>query len=383
MTARPGPAPRRILRGLLAGEDSPRPLVDVASSSVTGLRAPAGAAAGAVVGHPVLQTRALGGREHLALGSDAARVGLLFDRPELDDETYLDAFGVRWLWCEGHPGVLGHPLGDAGPRQVARHPRPVWPARVQVADGVARRLGMVTVADAPCAGILETSLALRGGWRFMDDLAGEPEVAHALLDWSLEAVLSGYEAVLGGLDEPPDLVVYGDDYGYHGGMLLSPAEFDAFVRPRLGLLLERLRALTPAAVVFHSCGAVAPVAPVLADLGVDLLNLQPDARGVDLVEMRRRLPAAMPLHGVSDLVGVGRALEAGDHAAVAEAALLVGRAWPVVVAPVDVVDDADGPAAARAARWFAGLDGDDIGRLRAGRVPAVRAGEYPRAGVVA
>lgn len=354
--------------------------VDLGTSTVTGVRAPGAprlAAAVGYVGHPVLQTVPLAAADTTALGSDFARTGLLYERPAVADDTFTDSLGIEWLWADNAAAPLTHPLGKADYLTVARHPRPELPARLQVpapppqedAAGTQAAPGpadqALTIADAPISGLLETCFGLRGSWQFMADITDDWRVANALLDWSLGVAATAYERMLAALPAQPDIVLYGDDYGYQAGMFLSDADFRTFVKPRLRTLFSRIRRATTARLCFHCCGAVSSILPDLADLGADLLNLQRDARGMELPRVRRAVPTATMLHGYTDLRALGTALQDGDRKAVAAIACELAGSVPAVAAPVDcLADAAELRAAARGARFVRALSADDLADLR-------------------
>lgn len=354
---------------LRAGEPGLEILTDVGTSTVTGIRAPGAprlARSVRYVGHPVLQTLALDAADTAALGSDFARAGLVSLPPDVSDDTFTDPIGVEWLWAEGAPAPLNHPLERADYLAVARHPRPPQAELAQLPPerkpGVPRPL---VVADAPVSGIVETCFALRNSWQFMLDITENWRVANALLDWATEYVAAAYEHLLAALPVQPDVVLYGDDYGYQGGMFLSDEDFRTFVRPRLRTLFSRIRRATGAALCFHCCGAIRPILGDLADLGADLLNLQYDAKEMTLSNVRAALPKGMPLHGYTDLRALGQALREGDRRATAVLTDELVRSAPCIAAPVDSLAGEDELAdVAHAARFVSALSEEDIDRLR-------------------
>jgi hypothetical protein len=348
--------------------------VDLGTSTVTGVRAPGApelAAAVGYVGHATLQTIALDAADTAVLGSHYARTGLLHERKDIIDDTFTDPLGIEWLWAEGSPGPLNHPLEDADYLGVAKHPRPVWPDLIQLpdtsktdnSDKSGEPAGVV--ADAPVSGLLETCFGLRGSWQFMMDTTENWRVANALLDWSLETVASAYERMLSALPAEPDLVLYGDDYGYQAGMFLSDKDFRTFVRPRLQVLFSRIRRVTAAPICFHCCGAVAAILPDLAELGAGLLNLQYDAKGMELENVRKAIPADMVLHGYTDLRALGVALADGDRKSVAVLADELASSAPAIAAPVDcLATEAELLDAARGARFVRALSATDLAEIR-------------------
>jgi hypothetical protein len=360
---------RAAWTSLLTGTSPAMTLVDLGTSTVSSVRAPgAPAIAGEVgwVGHRSLQTIALSAADCRRLGSDFARVGLVEPPPELDDaDTFLDGLGIRYVWAEGEPGPMDHPLSDADLAGVAHHPRPRLPRTVQLADPLPGDDPPVVVADAPVPGLLEMCFGLRGNWRFLADLTDNWRIANALLDWSLETVAGAYETMLRALPAPPDLVLYGDDYGYQESMFLSEQDFRTFVRPRLRTLFSRIRRLTPAALCFHCCGAVAPILGDLTDLGPELLNLQYDAKGMLVDEVRAAVGKRTVLHGFTDLVALGHALLAGAEWSVGVLTHELAVSAPVVAAPVDSIGTrGDLVAASRAAAFVHALAPEDWARVR-------------------
>ena len=338
--------------------------VDIGTTTITGLQISACAQDVGVLevmsSHPVLRTVPLAAPTSRALGSDFARVGLLFEPPALYGDEFTDPYGVRWLWADGQPAPLHHPLESATLAQIAGHARPTWPWRVQVANDA----GPV-VLDSPCPGLLETCFALRNSWQFMQDLTDNWRVANALLDWALETVISAYEQALAGLPRPPQLLLYGDDYGFTGGMFLSVIDFRQFVRPRLQTLFARLRRLSPAPILFHSCGAVRPIVSDLVALGVEALNLDPVAREMVLPDLRKELPADTILHGPVDLVALGRALRSGDLKTIAILATELAQCVPALAAPIDNLSSREHILDCRIAAAFVhSLDPDQWQQLR-------------------
>jgi hypothetical protein len=358
---------QQLLRQLLADGHAARPLVDIGSSSVSGLRHPNPFATrgkpGRMVAHPVQHIRSLNAAEAAAVGSDTVRAGRSFLAPALDSAgSFTDPTGVRWAWSNGEPTLLGHPLEQAGVRGIRRHPRPDWsltslaapaaPAQqpadqpadrpadgpaVQDAAPAATPDGAVLVLEPPCPGMLELAMALRNPWQFMHDITDGWRVAGALLDWSLQTLLEAYGHVLQALPQPPDLVVISDVLGFRAGMYLPVSDFRAQYLPRLRALVLQLRDLTGAAVLLRCQGAVGPLLGQLATLEPDLLHLQRDVAGLEVCRLRAAIPATTSLHGVVDLVRLGRTLAGGDTQRATQEAVRLAEAWPAVAAPLGIV----------------------------------------------
>jgi len=325
---------RSRLRELVEGSAEWPPLVDVGTSSLTGFHRGDGSPYnGAPLSHPTLNVAALSPAQLSAFGSDFARIGFRFDPPKLDqDDTFVDRFGVRQLFTDGVAGPLDHPLEEAtSPAQLVRHPRPIWDDPVEVP----KNENLIAIADIPCPGILEQALALRGSWKLLDDLTEDWRNASALFDWALENIVACYERLFEVSSVKPDVIIYADDIGFKDSMFLSEADFRRFMRPRLATLFSRLRKLCDAPILFHSCGAIGPVLGDIADLGIDILNIDTFARGMNIADVRRKIPEKLPLHGITPLDVLGAALGNNDAKSALHYITYFAEAWPAVLAPVD------------------------------------------------
>ena len=74
-----------------------------------------------------------------------------------------------------------------------------------------------------------------------------------------------------------DMIWVGDDVGAQHKMLISPAMWRKFLKPRLGLIIAELKGINPnLKVAYHSDGYIYPIIPDLIEIGLDILNpIQP------------------------------------------------------------------------------------------------------------
>jgi len=323
--------------GVLAAE---RLLVDIGTSSLTGVRVGAlgQRTSKAIASHPIYETIALDAGDCALLGSDFQRAGCVYASPTPNDEDiFVDTYGVSWLWTDGFPAQLDHPLEKASWQEIPKHRRPVLPNELQIASV---DHAMPVVADAPCPGLLDTCFALRNGWSFLDDITENWRNASALLDWSQETISNAYEHMLTALPEQPDIVVYADDLGFQGGMYLSDTDFRNFLYPRLKSVISHIRRHTDAAICLHSCGGVRSILSDFADLGIEMLNLDFYAKGMEIAEVRRKIPKEMILHGPVDLGAIGAAANRGERGALAKYAVDMAEAGSSIAAPPDSISEA-------------------------------------------
>jgi uroporphyrinogen decarboxylase len=155
------------------------------------------------------------------------------------------------------------------------------------------RAGKAVAAAPPHLGgqLLETAYRLRGFERFMLDVLENEALVEYLLD-QLTAMLVENAALLA--EAGVDVVLLDDDVASCRGLLLSPAMWRRFFKPRLAKVVRAVRETSPKALVFyHSDGDFTGIVTDLVEVGVDVLNpLQPDC--MSAVALRRRLGRARP-----------------------------------------------------------------------------------------
>jgi uroporphyrinogen decarboxylase len=88
-----------------------------------------------------------------------------------------------------------------------------------------------------------------------------------------------------------------DDVGMPGTMIISPALWREFFRPRLAGIVEAARAVKPdLRVIYHSDGHFEPILDDLVEIGIQGINpLQPEH--MDAVRIRRRFGPRLALWG--------------------------------------------------------------------------------------
>jgi uroporphyrinogen decarboxylase len=110
----------------------------------------------------------------------------------------------------------------------------------------------------------------------------------------------------------PDGIFLVEDIAFKTSLLISPATWDALLRPcyeRISALLRRrgIRFL------MHTDGRMWDLLPRLIEVGVEALNPFECLAGMDIAELRRRYPRTLTCHGnlsVASLLGERTALEA-------------------------------------------------------------------------
>ncbi len=177
-----------------------------------------------------------------------------------------------------------HPLRNAtSPRDIAAYPWPdvLAPYRWRtVFDEVHRwqNRGFAVCAGPPgaCEGSLyETCWYLRGQEQLLIDFFDNPDLATALLDTVNNTMIECARRLA---QAGVDILRLGDDVGSQRAMLMSPATWRQWLKPRLARLIRAAREVKPDLLVFfHSDGYIEPVIGDLIEVGVDVLNpVQPE-----------------------------------------------------------------------------------------------------------
>jgi uroporphyrinogen decarboxylase len=158
------------------------------------------------------------------------------------------------------------------------------------------RRGLAVAGSPPHLGgeLFESAWRLRGFDLFMKDLVKRPEVVDYLLDQlSLMAGESARIVAEAGVD----VLVLDDDVAYKDGLLLSPAMWRRFFKPRLAGIIAKARAAAPGLVVlYHSDGDFTALLMDLMEIGVDAVDsVAPDC--MDAGAIRRKYGPRLAMWG--------------------------------------------------------------------------------------
>jgi uroporphyrinogen decarboxylase len=208
-------------------------------------------------------------------------------------DTYVDEWGIKWrkipydsINGPGHyTEIVEFPLADD--RAVDRYVPPDPDGEnMGYADAVIARYG----GEKYINGIIDCSIFealkyLRGITQSLVDLIQNKEIAHRVMDMSVEYHLKlGFKLI----DRGVDILWLADDIGGEHTMLMSPAVFREMIKPKMGYMIGELKKRNRAVkVAFHSDGFIEPVIDDLVEAGVDLLNpVQPES--MDPARLKKR-----------------------------------------------------------------------------------------------
>jgi uroporphyrinogen decarboxylase len=163
--------------------------------------------------------------------------------------------------------------------------------------------GFAITADVLLGGIMEFAVWLRGFTKFYYELAANPELAEAVLDKTLEINKRFWQPYLNEVGDCATVVLCADDYGHQNGLLISPALWRKYVKPRLRELVGLIKRLAKTAKIqIHSCGSVEPIIGDLVEVGIDILNpIQPRAKDMDSRHLIERYDKKICYHGGVDI----------------------------------------------------------------------------------
>lgn len=278
------------------------------------------------------------------------------------DEEVAGASGYRDMWGVPHAFVptgchyvpMGCPLGaeqlTTGDIEAYAWPDPRNPAMVAGLADEARGLyegsDLVVGADGIKTGILQTAAQLRGYDKLFLDFALRPDLAHALLERISGLTNSMYRHYLRAVGRYVQVVVITDDQGTQSSLMISPAMFRTFIKPRLAALVATIKAESDAAVLLHSDGAIEPIIGDLIEIGVDILNpIQTTAAGMDDTRsLKETYGDRLCFHGAIDVQRVLRQLPPDEVALeVRRRVADLGRDGGYILAPCHNIDDGISP----------------------------------------
>ncbi|MBN1136255.1 MAG: hypothetical protein JXM73_06705 [Anaerolineae bacterium] len=208
---------------------------------------------------------------------------------------------ARWGYRPETPAYSSPLAGARSLDDLRRFPFPDT-SRPYQAKGLARQVremharGMAAGGNLPHLGgeLFEAAWRLRGLENFLLDLVERPDWADFLLDRLAGLARRNAEAVA---RAGVDLLALDDDVGMPGTMIISPAIWRRFFKPRMAEIIEAARAIRPGLrVLYHSDGYFEPIVGDLVEIGVNAINpLQPEH--MDAIQIRRRFGPKLALWG--------------------------------------------------------------------------------------
>jgi uroporphyrinogen decarboxylase len=125
-----------------------------------------------------------------------------------------------------------------------------------------------------------------------------------LLDRLSELINAMYANYMQAVGAYVQVVVITDDQGTQNSLMISPAMFRQFIKPRLASQIATIQQYAPGVkVLMHCDGAILPIIPDLIEIGVDILNpIQTVVKGLeDTRALKARFGQQMCFHGAIDV----------------------------------------------------------------------------------
>jgi uroporphyrinogen decarboxylase len=256
------------------------------------------------------------------------------------DQTRVDEWGIAWVRGSAHHfETMVHPLASA--KTIDDLERFPWPdvtapyrrqaARERIQEVQAQ--GYAALGWPPFIGgtFFEMAWRLRGLDTFLMDMTMNQEFAAYLLDKVGELSIANccYLAECG-----VDIVLTGDDVGMQDRMLMSPAMWRQWLKPRYAELISRVKNVNPDVLVFHhSDGYIEPIIPDFIEIGMDILNpIQPEC--MDPVQIKKQFGDRLAFWGtVGTQTTFPQATPAEIKALVKERIATVGEGGGLLIAP--------------------------------------------------
>lgn len=198
--------------------------------------------------------------------------------------VWEDEWGVQWdRSIDTDIGTVCNTRITRDTMKHYRFPDPGAPARyAHFQGGTAGSGGRFVIATLAftlferawsLAGMEEVLMAMAEGSAFADELFD------GILAFDLEVVRRA-------LSFPIDGVRFGDDWGQQQGLIMGPALWRKYIKPRVARLYEMVRQAGKK-VFIHCCGKVDEIFPDLIEVGVDVFNpFQPEVMNVESIKER-------------------------------------------------------------------------------------------------
>lgn len=264
-----------------------------------------------------------------------------------EDGTYIDEWKVKWEKAEsGHYINKHQSLKEGTSDELDKYDWPIVedPGRIRGLKERAERLYNETdyaiIFSLP-SGIVHQCTYLRGFSDFLVDLLANPEYAQQLFDKVEEIWLGIAKYMLKEIGSNVDVVLFADDVGIQNSLLISPDIYHRMIKPSHKRILDKIKEITEAKILYHTCGAVEPLVDDFIDIGVDALNpIQVRANGMNPSILKEKYGDRIAFWGgidTQDLLCHRGEIEVREN--VQESMRILGEGGGYVVASVHNMQD--------------------------------------------
>lgn len=212
---------------------------------------------------------------------------------EVEPDIWQDQFGVRWdRSVDKDIGVVCNRLVTPETLHDFRFPDPDDPSRYAAFEAATAGAPDKFVVANLGFSLYERAWTLAGMENLLMAMVADKAFAHALLDRILEFNLRVIENAC---SFEIDAMMFGDDWGQQRGLIMGPALWREFIKPRIRRMYGAAKA-GGKFVFIHSCGKVDGVFPDLIECGLDVFNpFQPEV--MDVFAMKEEYGEALSFYG--------------------------------------------------------------------------------------
>jgi uroporphyrinogen decarboxylase len=175
---------------------------------------------------------------------------------------HVDAWGC--VWTNIKTGMEAIVTGHPAPTREAVHTLDI----PDEDDGMPHGFMYLRLAD------------IRGFEAIMTDFAEEPPELQILIDKVLRYNLRQVRKRIAALAEPGHILYFGDDLGMQTSLPISPETWRKYLKPCFASIYEPVRAAGHY-VYMHTDGHILEIIPDLVECGVNVINPQVGANGLD------------------------------------------------------------------------------------------------------
>lgn len=198
-------------------------------------------------------------------------------------DHYIDEFGVVWnrSGADKDIGVVEKPLIEDLEESTYYFPKPDIPRlRQDIEELLATQKDCFTFMGFGFC-MFERSWSLMGMENVLASMIICPEELELLYDRICDYFL---ELVDVALEYDIDAVYFGDDWGQQKGLIMGPAHWRRFIKPRMARLYERVKSKNKF-VIQHSCGDCHEIFPDLIEIGLDCYQtFQPEVYDIAAIK---------------------------------------------------------------------------------------------------
>lgn len=243
-----------------------------------------------------------GDRDQLAFAKkmsvDAIAVSLNYTKEKIDDEHFVDEWGVMRISYDEYPTPVGYPIKDETDFKAFKVPDPDAEYHFDsIKKAIHEAEGEVGIV-ARVKDIFSEPRDLMGFEDFLMSFYLQPELAAQLMEMCVEhSTRIGHNLRELGVE----VVVIGDDIANNTGLLMRPEMYVEQVYPYFKRLVQNLKA-EGLYVIKHSDGDLRAVLDELVDSGIDCLDPIDPLGSMDIAHMKKTYGDRIALKGNIDCV---------------------------------------------------------------------------------